>query len=97
MSDGRYSQVENSNNKRLDELVGKLSTFRNINMDIGRQAESDLSLVDSMHNSVGALFTNIKNSSMRLTRSISAGNNIWKAVGLSLLFFFIIYNIFKLF
>ncbi|AET38172.1 Sft1p Ecym_2442 [Eremothecium cymbalariae DBVPG len=97
MSDSRYSQVENSNNRRLDELSNKLSTFRNINRDIGSQAAADNSFIDEMQNSFGALMLNIKNSSTRLARSMLAGNNIWRMVGLSLLVCFIIYNMFKLF
>nr|AAC24884.1 Sft1p [Kluyveromyces lactis] len=97
MSDSKYSQVENDNNQRLDELANKLSTFRNINQDIGNQAANDSSLIDNIQNSFGQLFLNVKNSSSRLQRSMNAGNNIWRMVGVSLLCFFILYTIYKVF
>lgn len=97
MSDSKYSQQENANNQRLDELANKLSTFRNINEDIGNQAAVDSSLIDNMQNTFGQLFLNVRNSSTRLQRSMSAGNNIWRMVGMSLLAFFLLYTIYKLF
>ncbi|QEU59410.1 Sft1 [Kluyveromyces lactis] len=97
MSDSKYSQVENDNNQRLDELANKLSTFRNINQDIGNQAANDSSLIDNIQNSFGQLFLNVKNSSTRLQRSMNSGNNIWRMVGVSLLCFFILYTIYKVF
>lgn len=97
MSNSRYAQIEDSNNRRLDELASKLSTFRGINQDIGNQAGADSSLVDDIQNSFGSLFLHVKNSSSRLTRAMRAGNNIWKMVGLALVLFFIIYTLFKLF
>ncbi|AAS50776.1 ABR006Wp [Eremothecium gossypii ATCC 10895] len=97
MSDDRYSQIERGNDRRLDELSNKLSTFRSLNRDIGNQAAADNTLIDEIQNSFGALFVNIRNSSSRLSRAILAGNSVWKMVGLSLLILFVLYNVFKLF
>ncbi|CEP60895.1 Sft1p LALA0_S02e02124g [Lachancea lanzarotensis] len=97
MSTSRYGQVENSNNQRLDELASKLSTFRNVNAEIGNEARSDTSVMDQMQNQFDSMLLKVKNSSSRLTRSMKAGNNIWRMVGLSLLIFFIVYFLFKVF
>ncbi|SCW04451.1 LAFE_0H13806g1_1 [Lachancea fermentati] len=97
MSNSRFSQIENNNNERLDELANKLATFRSVNQEIGNDARSDGSIIDEIQNSFGSMALNIRNSSGRLTRSLNAGNNIWRMVGLALLLFFIIYTLFKLF
>ncbi|SCV01402.1 LAME_0G15984g1_1 [Lachancea meyersii CBS 8951] len=97
MSTSRYAQVENSNNQRLVELASKLSTFRNVNAEIGNEARADTSVMDQMQNQFDSMVLKVKNSSSRLTRSMNAGNNIWRMVGLSLLIFFIVYFLFKVF
>ncbi|SCU89632.1 LANO_0D05776g1_1 [Lachancea nothofagi CBS 11611] len=97
MSNSRYAQVENGNNQRLDELANKLSTFRRVNEEIGSDARADSSVMDQLQNQFGSMMLKLKNSSSRLTRSMRAGNNIWRMIGLSLLIFFIIYALFKLF
>ncbi|CCC67123.1 hypothetical protein NCAS_0A05650 [Naumovozyma castellii] len=97
MSNSRYSQVESSNDQKLNTLANKLATFRNINQDINDQAVQDNSLVGQISNSFDALANNIKNTSQRLTRTMSSGNSIWKMTGLALVIFFIIYNLMKFF
>ncbi|CCK68325.1 Sft1p KNAG_0A06690 [Huiozyma naganishii CBS 8797] len=97
MSTSNYSQVESNNDERLNSLANKLATFRNINEDINEQAVNDSSLVDQISNTFGSLSNNIRNSSSRLTRTMGMGNSIWKMVGLALLLFFIVYNLYKLF
>ncbi|CAB4257165.1 similar to Saccharomyces cerevisiae YKL006C-A SFT1 Intra-Golgi v-SNARE, required for transport of proteins between an early and a later Golgi compartment [Maudiozyma barnettii] len=97
MSNSRYSQLENDNDQKLNTLANKLATFRNINEDINNQAVNDNALLSHISNSFDSLANNIRNTSHRLTRTLNAGNNIWKMVGLALLIFFIIYNLFKLF
>lgn len=85
------------NDQKLNSLANKLATFRNINQDINDQAVNDTSLLNQISNSFDSLSNNIRNTSHRLTRTLNAGNNIWKMVGLALLIFFIVYNLFKLF
>ena len=85
------------NDQRLNSLANKLATFRNINQDINDQAVNDTTLLSQISNSFDSLSNNIRNTSHRLTRTLNAGNNIWKMVGLALLIFFIVYNLFKLF
>nr|CAI6631345.1 BFH_HP1_G0033120.mRNA.1.CDS.1 [Saccharomyces cerevisiae] len=97
MSNSRYSQTESNNDRKLEGLANKLATFRNINQEIGDRAVSDSSVINQMTDSLGSMFTDIKNSSSRLTRSLKAGNSIWRMVGLALLLFFILYTLFKLF
>ncbi|SMN18883.1 similar to Saccharomyces cerevisiae YKL006C-A SFT1 Intra-Golgi v-SNARE, required for transport of proteins between an early and a later Golgi compartment [Maudiozyma saulgeensis] len=97
MSNSRYSQLENDNDQKLNTLANKLATFRNINEDINSQAVNDNALLGQISNSFDSLANNIRNTSHRLTRTLNAGNNIWKMVGLALLIFFIVYNLFKLF
>ncbi|KAH3899807.1 probable Protein transport protein SFT1 [Saccharomycodes ludwigii] len=97
MSGSKYAQVENRNNQRLDELANKLSSFRNINSEIGEQAEADNALLTNLGGHFDSLLNNIKDSSTRLTRSMNAGKGIWKMVGLALLAFFIFYILFKVF
>ncbi|CUS20611.1 LAQU0S01e10572g1_1 [Lachancea quebecensis] len=97
MSSSRYAQLESNNDQRLDELANKLSTFRRVNQEIGDDARADSSVMDQLQNQFSSLMVNVKNSSSRLTRSMNAGNNIWRMVGLALLLFFIMYALFKLF
>ncbi|SCU94786.1 LADA_0G11232g1_1 [Lachancea dasiensis] len=97
MSSSRYAQVENSNNQRLDELANKLSTFRGVNEEIGNDARADSSVMNQLQNQFDTMMLKVRNSSSRLTRSINSGNSIWRMVGLSLLAFFIMYALFKLF
>ncbi|SCV00221.1 LAMI_0G03664g1_1 [Lachancea mirantina] len=85
------------NNARLDELASKLSTFRNVNQEIDSQARADLSMMDEIQNSFGSMYSNLRNSSSRLARSMKAGNNIWKMVGVALAIFFLTYGLFKVF
>ncbi|QLG72660.1 hypothetical protein HG535_0D03680 [Zygotorulaspora mrakii] len=97
MSNSRYSQLENRNDQNLDNLASKLATFRSINQDIGDQAVNDSSVANQVSNAFDSMLNNVKNSSQRLTRSMNIGNNVWKMVGLTLLLFFILYTLFKLF
>ncbi|QLL30617.1 hypothetical protein HG536_0A04350 [Torulaspora globosa] len=97
MSGSRYTQIENRNDQKLESLAGKLATFRNINQEIGDEAAADSSVINQISNSFDSMVNNVRNSSSRLTRSMNAGNNVWRMVGLALLLFFIVYTLFKLF
>ena len=56
----RYQEADND--KKLESLATKLSTFRNINEDIGRQAQIDSSVIDSISESFSSLLNDLKNS-----------------------------------
>lgn len=91
----RYQEADND--KNLESLATKLSTFRNINEDIGRQAQIDSSVIDSISESFSSLLNDLKNSSSRLTRSMSMGSGVWRMVFIALSVFFIIYTLYKFF
>lgn len=91
----RYQEADND--KKLESLATKLSTFRNINEDIGRQAQIDSSVIDSISESFSNLLNDLKNSSSRLTRSMSMGSGVWRMVFIALSVFFIIYTLYKFF
>ncbi|CAR58077.1 uncharacterized protein GVI51_M10219 [Nakaseomyces glabratus] len=91
----RYQEADND--KKLESLATKLSTFRNINEDIGRQAQIDSSVIDSISESFSSLLNDLKNSSSRLTRSMSMGSGVWRMVFIALSVFFIIYTLYKFF
>ncbi|AQZ12384.1 SFT1 (YKL006C-A) [Zygosaccharomyces parabailii] len=97
MSNSRYSQIENSNDQRLNSLANKLSTFREINQDIGDQAVADNSALGQLSDLFDSLLRGVRNTSHRLTRSLNAGGNVWRMVGMALLLFFIVYTLFKIF
>ncbi|CCE89612.1 Sft1p TDEL_0A02800 [Torulaspora delbrueckii] len=97
MSSSRYTQVENRNDQKLESLAGKLATFRGINQEIGDEAAADSSVMNQISNSFDSMLNNVRHSSQRLTRSMNAGNNVWRMVGLAMLLFFIIYTLYKLF
>ncbi|EDO16838.1 hypothetical protein Kpol_1056p39 [Vanderwaltozyma polyspora DSM 70294] len=97
MSSSNYSQLESRNDERLESLANKLATFKNINQEIGDQAINDNSLMNQLSNSFDSMLNNVRNTSGRLTRSMRAGNNIWRMVGISLVLFFIVYNLYKFF
>ncbi|CCE62550.1 hypothetical protein TPHA_0C04000 [Tetrapisispora phaffii CBS 4417] len=97
MSTSNYPQLEGRNDQQLESLANKLATFRNINQEIGDQAVNDNSLINSLSNSFDSMLNNLKHTSGRLTRSLKSGSNIWRMVGLALLTFFILYNLYKFF
>ncbi|GCF00415.1 hypothetical protein ZYGM_001898 [Zygosaccharomyces mellis] len=97
MSNSRYQQLESRNDDRLNSLANKLQTFRGINQDIGNQAVADNPVMNQLSDSFDSLLHGVKNTSQRLSRSLSAGGSLWRMVGLALLLFFILYTLFKVF
>lgn len=93
----RYSQIEGDNDRKLESLANKLSTFRNINQDIGNQAQLDSSVIDNISETFSSLYNDLKNSSSRLTRSMAMGSGVWRMVFIALAMFFILYTLYKFF
>ncbi|GMM36476.1 Sft1 protein [Saccharomycopsis crataegensis] len=91
----RYSQRESENDDQFNLLANKLSTLRSITEDINNHA-SHTDVMDSLSNNFDSMLKSVKNSGMRLTRSMNMGTGVWRTVGIVLVLFFIIWTLLKL-
>lgn len=92
----RYAQREQDNDAQFNLLANKLSTLRNITEDINQQAQQS-ETIEALSNNFSSMMSNLKNTSSKLTRSMSMGNGVWRNVGIALVLFFLVWTIFKIF
>ncbi|RCK62706.1 Protein transport protein SFT1 [Candida viswanathii] len=98
MSDTLYSQREEQNNKKFDELASTLNRFRTtIDQDIHGQVQQENSLLDSLGDNFNSMMILVKKTSGDLRTVMNRNASLTRIVGLILLAFFVIWMLYKLY
>lgn len=98
MSDTLYSQREEQNNKKFDELASTLNRFRTtIDQDIHGQIQQENSLLDSLNDNFNSMMILVKKTSGELRNVMNRNASLTRIVGLILLAFFVIWMLYKLY
>ncbi|KAK6874371.1 Protein transport protein SFT1 [Candida tropicalis] len=98
MSDTLYSQREEQNNKKFDELASTLNRFRTtIDQDIHGQIQQENSLLDSLNDNFNSMMISVKKTSGELRNVMNRNASLTRIVGLILLAFFVIWMLYKLY
>ncbi|KAL6454778.1 SFT1 Protein transport protein SFT1 [Candida maltosa Xu316] len=97
MSDTLYSQREEQNNKKFEDLASTLHRFRTtIDHDIHDNIQQENSLLDSLNDNFNSLMSSVQRTSGELRNVMNRNASLTRIVGVILLGFFVIWMLYKL-
>lgn len=98
MSDTLYSQREEQNNRKFDDLASTLNRFRTtIDQDVHGQIQQENSLLDSLNDNFNSMMIEVKRTSGDLRNVMNRNASLTRIVGLILLAFFVVWMLYKLY
>ncbi|EGV65340.1 v-SNARE [Yamadazyma tenuis] len=96
MSDNLYSHREGQNNQRFDELASTLRQFRNTVDDIQSNVQQENSMLNLLNDNFGRMMLSVKRTSGELRTVMNRNSSLTKTVGVILIFFFVVWMLYKL-
>lgn len=92
-----YNYREEENSQQFDNLAQTLRQFRNtVDDDIRGGIQQESSMLDALNDNFSQLWQNVRRSSGDLNLVLKRNLNLSRVIGLTLIFFLLVWTIYKL-